>query len=69
MITLSLKDIYLWKERSSYNRPWSRQYLDQEFLKNEKKLIKDAYDLQTYLDKLCSSGSIYQPINGSYRWI
>lgn len=50
MIKQNLSQVYFWKKNSIYTYPWQRQFLNIDFLKYEKKRIKDVrkwyYDFQ-----------------------
>jgi len=42
MTNINMNAVYLWKRKSSYAYPWQRQFLNIDFLKYEKKRIKDV---------------------------
>lgn len=42
MVNQNLSQIYFWKKNSIYTYPWQRQFLNIDFLKYEKKRIKDV---------------------------
>lgn len=50
MVNQNLSQVYFWKKHSIYTYPWQRQFLNIDFLKYEKKRIRDVgkwyYDFQ-----------------------
>ena len=58
MSNLNLSQVYFWKKKSIYACPWQRQFLNIDFLKYEKKRIKDVGKWYSVFQKLKIGSSL-----------